>query len=178
MEENTIIINLIGAPGTGKSTTGAYLFALMKNLKMDVELVTEYAKDLTWEIRHETMRNQLYIFGKQHQRLFRLKNKVKYIVTDSPLLLSEFYSREYGDASVNFKNLLLEEVNKFNNINIFLNRVKEYNPKGRNQTEEEANGFSIRIKSLLDELNFKYVTYDAHGEVAHEILEYIQKNGQ
>ena len=119
----TTVINLIGSPGTGKSTIAAELFAKMKWLGFDVELVSEYAKELVWEQRHETFKNELYLFAKQHHRLFRLKGKVKFIITDRPLILSLFYNGKYGDGSENFKNLVLEEVNKFDNVNIFLHRT-------------------------------------------------------
>ena len=41
----TIVINLIGAPGTGKSTVASELFSKMKWSGYDVELVSEYAKE-------------------------------------------------------------------------------------------------------------------------------------
>ena len=37
----TTVINLIGAPGTGKSTLASELFALMKWQGYDVEIVSE-----------------------------------------------------------------------------------------------------------------------------------------
>ena len=175
VDYKTIVINIIGAPCAGKSTTAAFLFYLMKVAGLDVELVTEYAKDLVWEMRADTMKNQIYIFGKQHQRLFRLKNKVKYVVTDCPLILSEFYNREYNDGSDEFKNLIIHEINKFTNINVFLNRVKPYNPNGRYQTEGQSNEFAIKIKALLNELNMEFLTFDGTPEVGHEIFDYIKK---
>lgn len=147
----TTIINLIGSPGTGKSTIASELFAKMKWAGVDVELVSEYAKELVWEQRHETFKNELYIFAKQHHRLFRLKDKVDYIITDRPLLLSIFYNNKYGGGSENFKNIVLEEIDKFNNINIFLRRTKPYVNKGRNQTEEESTAFADEILKLTQE---------------------------
>ena len=87
----TIVINLIGSPGTGKSTLASELFSKMKWQGYDVELVSEYAKELVWEERTETFKNELYLFAKQHHRMFRLNNKVKYIITDRPLILSLFF---------------------------------------------------------------------------------------
>ena len=154
--QKTIVINLMGSPGTGKSTLASELFSKMKWNGFDVELVSEYAKELVWEERSETFKNELYLFAKQHHRMFRLNNKVKYIITDRPLILSLFYNEKYGDRSEEFKNIVLHEINKFNNVNIFLNRTKPYVEKGRNQTEEESNEFSKEMFSIID----KYTTID------------------
>lgn len=147
----TVVINLIGSPGTGKSTIASELFAKMKWLGFDVELVSEYAKELVWEERNETFKNELYLFAKQHHRLFRLKGKVKYVITDRPLILSLFYNQKYGDSSQQFRDMVLHEVDKFENINIFLKRTKPYVAKGRNQTEEESDVFSEEMLRICQE---------------------------
>ena len=67
------IVNLFGGPGSGKSTTAAGLFYEVKKLKLNVELVTEYAKDAVWEKRHNLLDDQIYIFAKQQRRISRLK---------------------------------------------------------------------------------------------------------
>lgn len=48
---NPIVINLFGAPGAGKSVASAYIFSKLKMKNINCELVTEFAKDLTWEKR-------------------------------------------------------------------------------------------------------------------------------
>lgn len=172
----TTVINLIGSPGTGKSTIASELFAKMKWLGYDVELVSEYAKELVWEQRHETFKNELYIFAKQQHRLFRLQGKVKYIITDRPLLLSIFYNDKYGNKSENFRNMVLEEINKFENIDIFLNRTKPYVSKGRNQTEEESKEFAKEMLTLAEECCKYLVVLDAvEGKVTEEILSNLEK---
>ena len=45
----TKIINIFGNPGSGKSTIAAYLFTALKSRNIEVELVTETAKDLVWD---------------------------------------------------------------------------------------------------------------------------------
>ena len=170
----TIVINLIGSPGTGKSTLASELFSKMKWQGYDVELVSEYAKELVWEERTETFKNELYLFAKQHHRMFRLNNKVKYIITDRPLILSLFYNEKYGDKSEEFKNIVLHEINKFNNVNIFLNRTKPYVEKGRNQTEEESDEFS----KLMFDIVSKYANIDLNEkcietETSIKIIDYI-----
>lgn len=123
----------------------------MKWLGYDVELVSEYAKELVWEERNETFKNELYLFSKQHHIMFRSNSKVKYIITDRPLILSIFYNKKYGDNSEVFKNLVLQEIDKFKNINIFLNRTKPYVQKGRNQTEEESKEFASEMLNIVKE---------------------------
>ena len=51
-------------------------------------MVSEFAKDLVYENRMDTMKDELYIFAKQNHRLFRVKDKVDVIITDRPLLLT------------------------------------------------------------------------------------------
>ena len=44
----------------------------------------------------------------------------------------------YVDEHLALTKIVMEQANEFNNINFFLDRIKEYNPKGRSQTENEA----------------------------------------
>ena len=149
----TLYVNLFGAPGVGKSTTAAGTFALLKLKGVNAELVTEYAKDIVWEGSFSKLENQLYIFGKQYQRLFRLRDKVDVVITDSPILLSTIYDNTDGPE---LKNLVLATHKQMNTLNFFINRVKEYNPKGRMQTEEESDVISGRVKRMLDDNDIKY----------------------
>lgn len=153
---NTLVVNLFGGPGTGKSTTAAGIFSLLKQRGILAELIQEYAKDKVWELSSNTLRNQLYVFGKQHHRLWRVNGQVDVAVTDSPLLLSIYYGRENSDT---FKTLVREEHAKLRNLNIYLRRVKSYEPSGRLQTEEEAKKIDVELLCLL--AGKKYVVHDA-----------------
>ena len=55
----------------------------MKWKEYNVELVTEYAKELTWEKRYDILNDQLYVLSKQNRKLIRLKDQVDWIITDS-----------------------------------------------------------------------------------------------
>ena len=137
-----LVVNLFAGPGAGKSTGAAFLFAYLKLLKVNVELVTEFAKELAWEGDKEFMaNNQVYITGQQIRRMNRLIGKVDVIITDSPIELGALYS----DSSL-LKDLCYSEGRKWERrIDFFVNRVKPYNPSGRNQTLDEAQNLDAKI---------------------------------
>ena len=58
----TKVINLFGNPGSGKSTVAAYLFSELKSRGLEVELVTETAKDLVWDEDRKRFRWLLCLF--------------------------------------------------------------------------------------------------------------------
>ena len=91
--KTTKYINFFGGPGVGKSTKSAQYFALLKKQGLEVELVTEVAKDLVWEERHRTLDFQAYVTTKQYRNLKRLQGKVDYVITDGPVLLGQIYAQ-------------------------------------------------------------------------------------
>lgn len=166
---NTLYINLFGGPGTGKSTTAALVFGLLKMHKINAELVTEFAKDLVWEERINTLKNQLYITGKQCHRQERLNGKVDIVITDSPLLISCVYTNDD-----NYKQTLLNKHNEFNNLNIFINRSKTYQKIGRSQTKEEAIKIDKKIIELLNNTGISYIELTDGVNITYNILRKIK----
>ena len=143
------VINLFAGPGVGKSTTAAALFARMKCAGLRVELVTEYPKDLTYERRTVTLGNQLYILGKQDNRIRRLQGHgVDWVITDSPLPLTLLYARPPFDAAW-FRHAVMGAFEGYSNVNFLLRRVKPYSTLGRNQTEDEAKVVDETLERLL-----------------------------
>lgn len=157
-----IIVNLFAGPGSGKSTTCAGVFSALKLAGINCEMSLEYAKDKVWEESIKTLDNQIYIFGKQLHRLWRLKDKVDVIITDSPLPLSIYYDKS---DSEHFKNLVMEQFNSFTNLNFFILRDDTYNPKGRLQTESEAIEIDKNLRTVLKDNDIKYFSVPKEGAI-------------
>lgn len=175
--KHTIVVNLIGGPGSGKSTTAAGLFYNLKKLGINCEMALEYAKDKVYEESFKTMDDQLYIFGKQYHRMWRLKNLVDVIITDSPLLLSIYYNKTKSNY---FEDLIVEQYNKFNNMLYILKRDNiEFKQEGRIQNEEESKHIDMEVKNILDRNNISYIeisTLDAIEKITEDVVNKLNDN--
>lgn len=151
-----IVVNLTGAPGAGKSTGAAEVFSQLKQLGINCELINEFAKDKTWESNTKALSCQEYIFGKQSYKMARCREEVDVIITDSPLPLAILYNKNAAIQN-SLPVLVMDIYNTYENLNFFINRVKPYNPKGRNQSEAESDALSPKIKKLYDDLQLNYI---------------------
>jgi len=167
----TIHVNLWAGPGTGKSTMAAGIFAALKWNKIDCELISEYAKQIVWEESYTKLNNQIYLFGKQYSKHYNLEGKVKVVITDSPIPMGCVYD---AGKTKYLKELTLSEFEKFENMNYFLIRTKDYNPNGRMQTLEEAIEKDSEIKSFMEQHDIPYTDMPATQESVLAIVEEIK----
>lgn len=170
---STLIVNLFGVPGAGKSTGAAYIFSQLKLAGVNAELVTEFAKDKVWEESNIMLENQAYIFGEQSFRLSRCAEKVDVIITDSPLPLNILYNHDKR-LSEHFNETVMDVFNSYKNKNYLLFRVKPYNQTGRLQTESDSNALAAPISDLLRKYQIPYTTengdLDGYTRIVNEIL--------
>lgn len=168
----TLHINLWAGPGTGKSTMAAGIFAALKWNKIDCELISEYAKQIVWEESYNKLNNQIYLFGKQYSKHYNLEGKVKVVITDSPIPMGCVYD---AGKTEYLKELIISEFNKFDNLNFFLIRAKDYNPNGRMQTYEEALEKDVEIRQFMEENGIPYEEIIATEENVERIVERIKE---
>ncbi len=152
----TLVINLYGGPGTGKSTSAALLYATLKSMGVNAELVREYVKDWAWEGRTIGTYDQLYFMGKQIRKESSLYGKVEVIVTDSPVWMSAYYAAKYSPLPVAqgvtaaVKGYYAQAgADGHKHVHVFLTRSKLYNQSGRYQTEAEALEMDTELKAVL-----------------------------
>lgn len=176
MKKNTIVINIAGGPGTGKTTVAALLFSRLKEKGYEVENVSEFAKELVWEGRNEAFNDRLYMHGEQNHRLMEMNNKLDYIITDSPLFLTSIYNNYYlKDKFSNSYNKMidivtLETYKIYNNKVYLLARDTKYKTIGRRENIKDAVNIDNSIKSYLNKNKIKYkeITLDNAIEVIME----------
>lgn len=159
----TTVIELYGGPGTGKSTSAALLYAMLKMAGENAELVREYVKDWAWEGRKPGDFDQLYFLGKGIRKESLLYGKVDWVVTDAPIFLGIYYARKYSPRHISLG--VQEAVMSFYQAaraagvvheRIFLERTKAYNPAGRYQTEKQAKKIDRELLELLDEMGSEF----------------------
>lgn len=154
MSKNTLIVNLYAGPCAGKSTAAAYIFSKLKMQGVEVELVTEYAKEKCWEHNGEAFKCQLYVNAKQAYYISRVHGKVDVIITDSPLLLGAVYGTEEY-----VKQAAYGEDRKYTNrLDYVLKRNEKYkyNQNGRNENEDDAKRIDEKIIEILKQENVAY----------------------
>lgn len=190
----TKVLNFFGGPGVGKSTVASGVFHELKKRDISCEYVSEYAKDCVWEELNKLLENQVHVFSEQLRRQWRLIDKVKYIITDSPLLLSgiyyryytdqagrqKFFSKHHTDLAIKFFDATFHE---FDNRNYIIRRQKKYNPYGRIQSEEEAKILDKVITEKMDKENISYSVVNYEDAVRYAVmhieteLNYVDKSG-
>jgi len=162
-----LVINFWGGPGSGKSTTSALLFGYLKQHGFNVELVTEYAKELVWEERTKTLTNQIYLLGKQTNRIEVLKGQVDAVITDSPIPLCSIYRGDHYPEC--FDELVKWQFNQHFNMNFFLKRVKDFNPKGRVHDLEQSKKLDMQIRDLMERMDISSEDFDGNADGVRQI---------
>jgi hypothetical protein len=169
------VINLFGAPGAGKSTAAAGLFYEMKKRWFNVELVTEFAKELVWSGNAHMLSEQNYVFSHQEHRLNRLRSKIDVAVSDAPLLLSAFYAPPHYHAS--FRQSVFDFFHSYDNLNILVRRSHRYSAVGRIQNQEESDALAAHMEQYLHANGIPYHIIEANDSGPRYLLAWLVSQG-
>ncbi len=171
MAKQTLVVNLFGGPGAGKTTCAMEICVALKKQGLSAEYVPEYAKELVYANRMELLDgstpHQKHIFQEQKRKIDNMLGKVDVIVTDSPVILSSIYDKEH---SVDFEHEVLNSFNKNKNFNLFITRGETFETTGRIHNLEESVVLDSTIKNFLEKHNIFYCSY------THESLDRMIKN--
>ena len=165
-------VYLWGGPGTGKSTTAAEVFAKLKRLGANVELVTEWVKGKVWE---GAPFDPITAWARQRQWVARLQGRVEVVICDSPPLQALVYAESTLplDLFGRLEALALYEEATRTGLNILLRRSadKPYIEAGRNEDEAEALRLDVRIAEYVSRvLRFDTVHRIQGGPAASDAI--------
>lgn len=162
----TLIVNIYGGPGAGKSTTALQLVAELKKLGYHADYVSEVAKELVYAKDFEhldgTLKNQSKILSEQKRRLDIMLDNVDVVVTDSPLLLNTVYLKENAPEYIES---VFSQYENYNNYNVVVERdlSVKFEQEGRIHNLEESIKKDGEINTLLDSHNIDYQRFDRNN---------------
>jgi hypothetical protein len=167
----TRVINFWSGPGAGKSTTKAGVFFLLKAAGEKAAQIEEYATERSVAEDWATLANQRKIMLKQEARQRRFRGKVNWIVSDSPLALSVLYGQ--GEfATQEFHEEVWSLFNSYENVNIWIDRVKPYQRYARHHDEHEARDLDGRLRAIAgDRIDF---TVQGDEDAPAKVMEFLR----
>ena len=164
------VISLAAGPGAGKSTLAAALFAEMKRRRFSVELVTEYAKECTYDKAWCHLGDQFNVLAQQNYRLTRLEGKVEWVITDSPLFLTLIYCKESERDF--FRPIVHGLWNRYHNQAFMLRRTsRPFQQFGRNENLEQAVRIDEKIANLACEFGMRTMLDPDFPNIEREVVE-------
>ncbi len=136
--KKTTVVNIYGPPGSGKSVLAAELYVALSKQGKSVELVRECFKRYAWAGYTPTVYEQLHMISCQMKEETALYGKVDYIITDSPIVLGEFYA-DYYHQHKTYDSLQSQVQINVNKLHYFLDIDRDlYNQNGRYSNLEES----------------------------------------
>lgn len=171
--KQTLIVNLVAGPCSGKSTNSAELFARLKKMNISCEFVPEYIKEEIYKENLTLPKNQLPLFGAEVYSLDNKMGKVDVIIHDGSLVNNIIYDKE-NDSE--FHKFILHWFNKYENLNFFIKRGDiEFETYGRIHDENQAKQLDDKIKAVHDTFNIEYKEVSSRDAVDKMIPIVLEK---
>lgn len=169
----TIFINVLGAPGTGKTTISAMIFAEMRRRGMDVAAVAEFAKQAIWEGRNKVLDNEILLFTVMHHGVHVVNGETEYAVVDGSMLQTTMYNEVDGKVE-HLSELAESQFNTFNNINLFIKNDGEFETKDRVHDEDTARELQRILMEQFNRYSSFEKVFDVHSFDAVEFVDRIE----
>ena len=180
MSTRTIVVNIFGGPCVGKSTLAAAVYAELSQRALHCELVRAAAKSLIWREDWESLKDAQAIHEVRYAEMLRLYGNIDAIVTDSPLLMDIIYAGEEWD----YEQVAVRHFHEFRAENYLLERspIIRYDHRGRHCTEEEAEGYSDRLREILAQYEIPHSVVRLHpvndlliGTIADRVIRRLRE---
>ena len=166
-----LLVNFMGAPGCGKSTTAAGAFFELKRQGWNVELITEYTKELIIKGDADTLADELLVFAEKYRRVAMMKD-VDIVITDSPLLNSIIYGgAQFGQSAEDFYH---DVSASFDNLYFFLRSTRDYVAFGRMPDKEGAEAKGTELLQLMQSYGIPCHASGTTGQDMTQIVDTIK----
>lgn len=151
-----LLVELVGGPGSGKTTLASYLNYRLKALKIRSELVIEGAREhhiydsTPGVVAPPLLDNQFLVSAQQYERVLRLKrHNMEVAISDSPIITSLLYcSQNYYQPLHDLLRIIEKELEP-----VYIKvprRPGPFDPESRLQkTEAEAKALDARTYDLV-----------------------------
>ncbi len=173
-------INFYGGPGVGKSTLAALTYGWLRQHGHSAELVQEWIKDWAYLGREIKSFDYVYTFANQlHMEDRLLQAGVKWVVTDSPILLQCVYALHHKMKAANeLWKIAKRFETAYPSINFVVARPQYavYEQAGRYETLDQAITMDKFIVTCLHEWHvpFKHVLAGEMNPVL-KVLDELEK---
>ncbi len=169
-------ISLVSGPGCGKSTLCDWISHVLKKNHLEVELIQEEAKKLTYTDSKPESFDQFILFSKQIEAEDKaLRKKFDLTISDTSDFLAICYANK---NKMNGWNTLIPFSKIFNKkypcLTLFLKRtIKTYNNNGRFEDANEALKVDKLVLNMMKKFNVEYIEVDPLNKL--DILEKLSK---
>jgi hypothetical protein len=173
---NTLLINLYGAPCSGKSVKMLQLAVVGKMRRVFCELSAEVAKEYVVQHIPITRDIQLQLTAEQFRRTRCFVGHVEVLVTDAPPLIGAFYAgyREMADVTALEKLFAQYDADlraaAHQVINVYMWRNHPYDEAGRLESECEDHTLAQRMWAFVQQKHAGQKILEAHSTDSPEAL--------
>ena len=175
--KKTVVVNMFGGPGAGKSTAALEVAEKLKKAGYVVDYAPEYAKELVWDMNDPkatkaerdaarkmlsgSYETQTKMYAEQLKRVQRCIGQCDFVVTDSPAILGVAYLKEqFPQQREWFESQALHDFNSMINFNMLVKRGADYEQAGRYQSPKEAIAIDASVVDFLERFDIYHGVYD------------------
>ena len=150
----TLLINLYGAPCSGKSIKMMQLAVHAKLLGIFCEISAEVAKEYVVQKIPITREIQLALSAEQARRLHCFVGHTQAVITDAPIMIGAYYS-QYRNLSqsedlAHFQKMAADlHAKAAKIINLYIWRKHPYEERGRLETESEHHHIATEMYNFV-----------------------------
>ena len=196
-ERDTLVVNLYGGPGVGKTSLAHRLMAELMGKGYVCEYVPEYAKELVWELNSPyataaarsaaarcldgSVWSQRRIWEEQSSRVNRLMGQCDVVICDSPTPLSLVYLSIDSCAGTDYERLradIMSDYRQHDNFDVLIRRPNiPYETTGRIQSAGDARATDELVTDLLDREGIQRISY-LKGHTEAKLLARLRERRQ